>query len=146
VLNIPAAVAVLAALSQLGVETFEGLGVEPVDLHGADGRPDVLVDLADVSLTGRGLQLDDLQVPVQQLVDRGAGAGAAALVDLGLHPRPGALGLGAGTERLLEVVLLAGERVDPAVYAGTERAARQLLDPSALPALRGGPPPGHGAP
>ena len=69
-----AAVAVLPAPPQLGVEPLDGLGVEPADLQGADRGADVLFDLADVALPGRGLQLDDVQVPVQRLVDRGAGA------------------------------------------------------------------------
>jgi hypothetical protein len=96
---------------------------------------DVLVDLADVPLPGGGLQLDDVEVPVQQLVDRGAGAGAPAFVDLGLHPGPGALGLAPRGDGFLEVALLAG--VLPGVHTGAERAARQLLDPSALPPLGG---------
>ena len=51
------AVAVLSALPQLGVEAFEGLGVEPTDLHGADRRPDVFFDFADVSrVPDRALQ------------------------------------------------------------------------------------------
>jgi hypothetical protein len=113
VLDVFAAVAVLPALPQLGIEPLDGLGVEPADLHGADRRTDVFLDLADVPLPGGGLELDDLEVPVEELVDRGAGAGAPAFVDLGLHPGPGALGVRAGADGLLEVVLLAGERVDP---------------------------------
>jgi hypothetical protein len=105
---------------------------------------DVLVDLADVPLPGGGLQLDDVQVPVEELVHRRLGAGVAVLVDLGEQPGPGALGLTPRGDGFLEVALLAG--VHPGVHTGAERAARQLLDPSALPPLGGDSPRGHGAP
>jgi hypothetical protein len=75
VLRVPAAVAVLAALPQLRIEPLKSLDIEPTDLRGTDRGPDVLLDLADVALPGGRVELDDLQVPVEQLVDGGAGAG-----------------------------------------------------------------------
>jgi hypothetical protein len=96
-------VAVLAALAQLGVETLQGLGIEPADLQGADRGADVLVDLADVTLPGGRLQLDHFEVAVEELVDcRRAGTGAAVLVDLGEQLDPDTLGLTAGADGLAE--------------------------------------------
>jgi hypothetical protein len=66
----------------------------------------VLFDLADVALPGRELQLDHLQVPVEELANRGAGAGVPVLVDLRQQPGPRLLGFPAGVDGLAEVVVL----------------------------------------
>jgi hypothetical protein len=80
---------------------------------------------------------DQLEVPVEQLVNRRGGARVAALVDLpGQTPR-NLLGLGhrlrAGWHDLAEVVAPLADWVDPGVHAYPKRAARQLLDPPARP-------------
>ena len=86
------AVAVLPPSAQLRVERIEDVGVQDAHLHPADERPDVLVRVSDVRGSCRRLQGGQLEVQIEQLVDRRTWSG-----DGGAR-RPGsAAGSAAGT-------------------------------------------------
>jgi hypothetical protein len=92
VLDVLLAAAVVAAAPQLRVQPVDRLGLDPAKLQPADRRPDVILDLADVAGAGLPLDVEHLQPPVQQLVDRGLRPRAALLVDLVEQPGDGLLG------------------------------------------------------
>jgi hypothetical protein len=56
-------------------------------LKGADLRTDVSIDVAQIRRQGRRLNVDDFEVPVHQLIDRGARSRVALLVHLAQEPR-----------------------------------------------------------
>jgi hypothetical protein len=82
VLDVPAAVAGLAARAQQGVEGIQGLRVEPAQRELAEHRSDVLVDRPPVPGPRRYRDGHHLQVSVHELVDRGVGTRVTPLVDL----------------------------------------------------------------
>jgi hypothetical protein len=139
VLDESASVAVVPAPSKFRVERVKHGGVERADLHAADERTDVLVRVPHVSREGALLERHHLEVPVEQLVDRGVRARVPPLVDLAREPAHDLLGLGrclgARWHDLLQVVAALGHRVDTGVHGHAQRAARQLLDapPRPLP-------------
>jgi hypothetical protein len=92
VLGVPPAGAVITTPAKGGVEGLQDLGVQASDLQVPELRSDVLLDLADVPAPGRRLNVEDFQLPVEQLVDRGASSWAAPFVDLAEQPGPDALG------------------------------------------------------
>src|SRR5207244_12805490 len=110
-----------ATPSQHRVERRQRLGVESRDRGGTEYRPDVAVELADVVDAGRLVQLDDIEPPVQKLVERGLRPWVPLLVHLVEEPRPYLLrllgGRWPGGHGLDEVVLLLGHRVDAGVDA-----------------------------
>lgn len=93
VLHVRTPVAVVAAPTELRVETLDVLGLDSSDLLLAQHRPNVLVNLPHVAGSGLAVDLDDLQVAVEELVDRGAGARAPSFVDPAEKTRPDLLGL-----------------------------------------------------
>ena len=135
------AVAVCAAAGELPVERVQDLAVDPAQRHAADQRSDVVAYEPLVAVERRLLDAEHLQVPVEHLVDRRAGARVALLVDLDKQPRARLLGFlrRSWTRRddLRQVVALARDGVDPGVHADTQRAARQgPISPRAALALR----------
>jgi hypothetical protein len=137
VLQEPRARAVLATAAQLRVEGVEHIGVERTDLHVPDQRSDVLVRVAQVGCPRTALQRDQLEVPIEQLVDGGGGARVPPLVNLAGQPPRDLLSLGhrlrTGGHDLAEVVAPFAHRVDPGVHADPQRATRQFLDAPACP-------------
>src|SRR4029450_5171383 len=87
-----AAAAVVAAAAQLGVEGVKDVGADRADLLAPDQRADVLVDVAAVGGQGGAFGLNHLQVPVEQLVQRGVGTRVPLLPNLGEQPSLGGLG------------------------------------------------------
>lgn len=83
-----AASTVVAAPAQHGIERFQLLSVQAADWQLAQQRPDVLVQLLDVPLPGRRLDVEHLEPAVEQLVDGRSGPRVAALVDLGQEAGP----------------------------------------------------------
>lgn len=84
---------VIAAAPQLGVERFDRLCIQSADLDVADERPDVPVDVAEIAMAGRPLDLEDVQPAIQKLVHGRLGPRVAALVHLGDQPDTSLLGL-----------------------------------------------------
>jgi hypothetical protein len=82
VLDIPATVAMVAALTEPRVERLQQLGIDSGNLHLAEQRPNVLLDLQDVSALGRRLDVEHFEPPVEELVDRRPGLGIPSLIDL----------------------------------------------------------------
>jgi hypothetical protein len=111
---------VVAATSQLRVKRVDHLGIEPRDGESADGRPYVLLDLAEVPDPRSAFELDDVEPSIEQLVDRRACPRIAALVDLVQQLRQDLLGLAfrltgraaALAHRLTEPDVLTTYRVD----------------------------------
>ena len=139
--------AVRPAPTQLGVQRVQRLGLDRASLQTSDERADVLLQVPRVHPVRRVADVKRRQVPVEQLVERGARPRVAALVDLSGQPRPGGLGLrgglGASRDDLHERVPLPRQRVLTTVHAHPQRAAGQLVDRPAL-LLSGGPGPRHG--
>lgn len=101
VIDPPPAGAVLTAATQLRVEGVDHLGLKRADLDVPDERADVLVDVVPITADGALPAIVHRQVPIEQLVDRRAGARVTALADLGQQPSASFLGpiLGAGAGR-----------------------------------------------
>jgi hypothetical protein len=79
----------------------------------------MLLDLLDVALPGRYIDVQDLEPPVEELVHRRLASRIAAFVNLRQQSRSGLFGVAAcgrtGGDDLREVVLLLGHRVDAGV-------------------------------
>lgn len=88
------AAAMLSAPSQLTVEGVVHVSIKRADLYGADEGPNVLLRIAAIRVQRRPLELGQLEVLVQQLVDRCSSLGVAAFVDLVPESPQNALGLG----------------------------------------------------
>jgi hypothetical protein len=138
-----ASAALLPAAAEPRIEQLEHLGVHLGEREVAEGGPNVGLDLGPVAVSGAGLDVGDLQPPVQQHADGGLGARLSALVDLVQQPGADPLGLPGVCGRLSEVVVPAREGIDARVDPYAERPARQLFDaapgplPSALAGWRG---------
>jgi hypothetical protein len=89
-----APVVVHTTAPQLRVERVENLAIELAQWQGAQHRAHVDVEVADVRLARRLLELDHREVPIEQLVDRCLRPGVPLLVDLVEQARPDLLGLG----------------------------------------------------
>ncbi|HSV65501.1 MAG TPA: hypothetical protein VLJ59_06275 [Mycobacteriales bacterium] len=90
------AVAVRAASAEPRVEGVEQLGVQAGHHDGADHGADVLGDQRLVGTAGGVLHVEQLQVPVDELVDGRPGARVALLVHLVEQAGHNLLRLGAG--------------------------------------------------
>ena len=149
VFDVRPAVAVRPAPAQLGVERVEHGGPQGADLLLADQREDVPSGEVAVRGERRGLDLEQLEVPLEQLLDGGGGLRVPLLVDLDREPAQRLLRLRRGGrpggDHLAEVVPPLGQRVGAGVDRDAQGAARQLLDLAALaaPSSRRGA--GHGA-
>jgi hypothetical protein len=110
--------AVPPAPPHFGHERVDAFGVQSASLQPADEGPHMVVDVADVGRLGGPLDIERLQVPIEQLVDRRAGPGLALLVNLVQQPGQGSLGLFPGSwarrDDFDQVVTLAGDRILPA--------------------------------
>ena len=95
VLDVRPAVAVVPAAAQLGVERVEHVGVQRPDLAVPMSGRMWFFGVAGVRRQRGLLQRRQLEVAVEQLVDRRARPRVAALVDLVQQPGPRGLGLGA---------------------------------------------------
>jgi hypothetical protein len=124
VLNESAASAVRPAGAQLRVEGVQDFAVELAERQLAEQGADVVADVAFVGAASGVLDVDQFQVPVEELVHGGPGARVAALVDLGEETGACLLGfLGGGRarrDRLIEVEPSLGDRVDPRVHPHPE--------------------------
>jgi hypothetical protein len=123
---------VLTATPQLRIQRVQRIGVECPDLDIADERGDVLAHVAPVLIAGARLPIEMLvQVPLEQLVDRGARAEIAAIVDLVQQPGQNLLGLPLGRRpirhRLPEVVTAFRHWVEACVDLDSQGSAGQLL-------------------
>ncbi|OLM15480.1 hypothetical protein Ae706Ps2_5577c [Pseudonocardia sp. Ae706_Ps2] len=133
--------AVVATATQLGVERVQRLRPDGAGLRPPQERTDMQLQVPGVGPVRGRANVEGLQVPVEQLVQRRARAGAALLVD-GVE-EPGARGLGtgllarAGLDHPDEGVPLPRYRLLPAVDADAQRAARQPVDRPALPPATG---------
>lgn len=124
--------AVDPAAAQLGVERVEDLGVQLADLESTNERLDVVLHVAAVELKRVRRPGELLQVLLQQVGDRRAGARVPALLDVAQHPVPDRvrllLGVRTGRDDLDEVVPALGDRVLPGVDAHPQGAAREDVD------------------
>lgn len=124
--------AVLPAAAQLGVERVEHLRVERTNLRRAQQRRDVVAHVAAVQGERVRRAVELVEVALQQLVDRRAGARVTPLRHLGHQARADslrlALGVRAGRHDLAQIVPAVGHRVDPGVHHDTQGAAGQHLD------------------
>jgi hypothetical protein len=84
-LDVWAAVAVLPAPPEFGVERVEEIAVERPDLHRADERSDVLVGVAGVG-GERVSSSVQLEMAIEELDDRCVSPRLAVLVDLAGQP------------------------------------------------------------
>jgi hypothetical protein len=91
----PLLVAAGTAAPELGVERVEHLAVELAQWKRSEDRSHVPLEVADVRLSCRLLEVDDVEVPVEQLVDRGLRPRVAPLVDLVKQTSADLLGLAA---------------------------------------------------
>jgi hypothetical protein len=82
VLDLLRSAAMVTATAQLGIQRVEHLGVQRAYLDLADERPHVLIDVATVTADGALPTGVQVQVTIEQLVDRRAGARIAPLTDL----------------------------------------------------------------
>src|SRR4051812_40179802 len=80
------------ATPQLRIEGVQDLAIDPPQCQLPERRAHVSLEVPLVGPARRTLELDDLEVPIQQLVERRAGAWAASFVDLAQQPRPYLLG------------------------------------------------------
>jgi hypothetical protein len=71
---------------ELPVERVQHLAVDVADLDLADERTEVIADQRLVAVQGGRLDVQQLQVPIEELVDRRTGARIPPLVDLGEQP------------------------------------------------------------
>lgn len=114
-----AAVAVIAAPPQLGVERVEDRGPQGPDLLPADQRTDMFATQRLVCRQGRRLDLQELEVLVEELIDRRCGRGVLLLVDLRRQPTQHPLGLllrlRSGRDELTQEVPLPADRIDSGV-------------------------------
>src|SRR5690606_24344651 len=85
--------AVSATCAQLRVERVQDLTVDLANAERSQQGPDVVLDVALVAAEGGPVNVEQLEVPVHELVDGGPSARVAALVDLRQQPRPRLLGL-----------------------------------------------------
>lgn len=131
-------VAVSPAATQLGVERVEHGSPQGADLLLADQGQDV--PGGEVAVRGErcGLDLEQIEVTLEQLLDGGGGLGIPLLVDLDHEPAQRLLRVRRssrpGGDHLAEVVPPLGQRVDAGVHRDAEGAARQLLDLAAVTA------------
>jgi hypothetical protein len=99
------------------------------------------VPIGEVAVRGerRGLDLEQLEVPLEQLVDGCSRLRVPLLVDLDREPAQGLLrvrrGGRPGGDQLAEVVPPSRQRVDTGIDLDAQRPARQLLDLTPLPSL-----------
>ena len=91
----PPAAAVDPAAAQLGVERVERLDAQRAGLLLAQERTNVLLQVLRVHGVRRGTDVERLQVPVEQLVQRRVRARVPTFVDLAGEPAHRLLGLGA---------------------------------------------------
>jgi hypothetical protein len=127
--------AVSPTRAQAAVKRVQHLCVYPSHLKSADLRTDVSIDVAQIRRQGRRLNVDDFEVPVHQLIDRGARSRVALLVHLAQEPRayllsPG-FSLWPGRDDLGQVVPSLRHRVDARVHANSKRTTRQHVDAAA---------------
>jgi hypothetical protein len=136
VVDLDPAVAVLPAAPQDRVVRVQELAVEPRDLERAEARADVDADDLLVAVPRGVFDFEELEIAVQELVDRGLGPRVALLVDLrgepALHLRGLLASVLARGDGLDEVVPLAAEWVDARVHADAEGAVGADLDLAAL--------------
>jgi hypothetical protein len=131
--------AVLPTAAELGVEGVEGLRLQAPDRGLPEVGRDVVahVALVEPPRVRGGVEL--AEVPVEQLVDRGACAWVTAFGHLDQEPVADLLGglpcPRAGWDDLDQVVALLRDRVDPGVHAHSQGTARQHLDAAARPVL-----------
>jgi hypothetical protein len=113
--------AMILASMQLGVEGVEHVSVQITDFDATDERHDVPLDVCPIATHRAWPDPQNGQVTLQQLGDRCARAGTAALVHLVLQPGKGHLGKSASLrprlDHLGEVVPALGDRVDARVDA-----------------------------
>jgi hypothetical protein len=118
-LNEASAATVVAAAAPGGVEGLKRLGINLAQREATEEGPDVLLDLGDVALARRHIDVEHAYPPVKELADGGTGARIAPLVDLGQEAGSGslrlALSLGAGRDGLSQVVTLLRHGIDPGV-------------------------------
>ncbi|GAA4989176.1 hypothetical protein GCM10025792_41810 [Pseudonocardia tropica] len=86
--------AVVPAATQLGVERVEGLRADGAGLRPTEERADVQLQVPGVGAVRGRADVEGLQVPVEQLVQRRARPRAALLVDGVEEPRPRGLSAG----------------------------------------------------
>lgn len=122
------------AVPQPGVEALQELCVDFRRGRGAEGRFDVEPDQVLVALAGAVLVPRDLQPLLQHLRDRDVAARVPLLVDLLLQSGQRLLGLAVAAVGLLEVVLLARQRIDTGIDPDAEAVAT-FLDVAARAAL-----------
>ena len=127
-------VAVIPAAGQFGCERVERLRVQRADPDLSQQGPDVLVDIALVTLTGALLNGELGQVLVQQLVNGGVGPRMAFLGNLVNQPDARLLGLrrSAWSRRddLGEVQVLLRDHVHARVDTHTDSPAGQCVEVS----------------
>jgi hypothetical protein len=101
----------------------------------------VVTDVAFVALSCGYVDIEQLEVSVHELVDRGLGARVSLLVDLVDEPGLGRLCFferrGTGGDDLGEVDPLVGQRVDACVHLDAQGSTGQRLDLAALAPLVG---------
>ena len=132
-----AAAAAHPALAELRVEAVEDLAVELPDLELSKGWPDVVLDVALVCAARRLLDVEHVEVPVHELVDRRLRSGVPSLVELGEELGADPLRLGRCRCELDEVVSLARQRILAGVDTHAVHAARQFVDAAASPPWAG---------
>ena len=131
-----AAVAVLAAAPEHRMEGIDRLPGQLRHGQATQQRADVEANCCFVAGACGDLHVQYVEVAVHELIDRGAGARVALLVDLpdeagaylfrfGQCPRTGGNCLG-------EVMPFSGKRVDTRIYLYAEGAAGQGLDQATL--------------
>jgi hypothetical protein len=131
----------VGAAGEFSVETHPVPRVEQCRAQVADERQDVLAEIAAVAAPGVGAGVHGRDVPLHQVTERGVGAWLAPFLHHGHQPRADYLGLpfrgGTVWDGLGQVVLAAGERIDPRKHSHPQRPARQHRD-AATRAMRAG--------
>jgi len=128
-----------SAVAELGVERVEDLTADATNREVPEKGEDVRADEAFVACARGDLDVDDLEVALQQLADRGRRPRLPVSVEVGEQPRPDLLGLRPSLrtvwDGLGQVVPLLGDRVDTRVDADLESPAGQH-DDLAAPSTR----------
>src|SRR5664279_775861 len=129
--------AVCAAPAELGVERVQYRGVDGADLFAADERADVQRELAAVVEQCGAFDVEQLQMSVQELVDRRDGPRVAPFVNLVEEPGKGLLGERGGPRArrhdLRQVVAALGDRVLARVHTYPKSPAGQAVDAATGP-------------
>jgi len=81
-LNLRSTVAVVPTPSELGVERLQDLSIDPAHLHGAENRSDVLTDVTLVAGLCVRSNIEQLEVPIEELIDGGRSPRVSLLVNL----------------------------------------------------------------